>query len=284
MRNVDYLKFQVLNLQMVKIEEDYITIAVNGIEVKTHYVTTRGKKDVTAMHGWAGSLDHWICHDDESGFLEAMSDKGYRVTAMDLIGHGYTEDSVSSTVYNNAELVRKLNERLEAEYPLVVGHSLGGTIALCGREVIRPGGVCLIDPTLFKGQTNVVYDIYYNSGRFSKVLDRLFMKSEIDKTMPFSKNKTKKWVEESAKLGSSKARRDLLRSGIETVRSSDLPGDYNRMNARKLTVTGEMGEMPEYLDMLNGVKVEMEGSGHCPHMDNSKKLASIIDEEFKLYL
>jgi pimeloyl-ACP methyl ester carboxylesterase len=44
------------------------------------------------------------------------------------------------------------------------------------------------------------------------------------------------------------------------------------------------GRNARIFDMLNGVKVEMEGSGHCPHMDNSKKLASIIDEEFKLYL
>lgn len=78
--------------------------------------------DVLLLHGASFQASTW----DEIGTLDTISRQGYRVTALDLPGHGQTppcpvpETTVLATGIQNLKL----------ENPVLVGPSMGGEIAL----------------------------------------------------------------------------------------------------------------------------------------------------------
>lgn len=80
------------------------------------------------LHGWACSAYSYRF------LIPELADAGFRVVAPDLIGHGYSEKPSGESFYSTDALVRHGTAlvRLAAgeRRPLVVGHSMGGGVAL----------------------------------------------------------------------------------------------------------------------------------------------------------
>ncbi len=86
--------------------------------------TRKGEKTILLLHGYLESLDVW---EDFSKLLA----KGYRVVAMDLPGHGISQ--VMGPVHTMgflADTVVGVLDELEIEKVTIVGHSMGGYVAL----------------------------------------------------------------------------------------------------------------------------------------------------------
>ncbi|MBY0491177.1 MAG: alpha/beta hydrolase [Gemmatimonadaceae bacterium] len=99
-------------------------VTVQGVPV--HYVS-RGDGPITVLciHGLAGNARHFTAH-----VLEALSQQ-YRVIVVDRPGAGYSGAlSVTPTPQAQAAFLAAVIEALGLERPLVVGHSLGGAVAL----------------------------------------------------------------------------------------------------------------------------------------------------------
>src|SRR3954463_10578222 len=94
---------------------------------RIHYVDLGGSKPpVVMIHGLGGNLLH---------FGYAMADKlsnDFRVILVDRPGSGYSTrpDDAPATLTAQAKTIATLIRRLGLERPLVVGHSLGGALAL----------------------------------------------------------------------------------------------------------------------------------------------------------
>ncbi|CAG9621978.1 alpha/beta fold hydrolase [Sutcliffiella rhizosphaerae] len=104
----------------------YEKVVTNSISL---YYEDRGiGLPIVLLHGFCGSNEYWkYC-------LEELSEKN-RVIAIDLRGHGHSavaEDEF--TVDEMADDVKKLLDSLEIERSVVLGHSLGGYVALALAE------------------------------------------------------------------------------------------------------------------------------------------------------
>ncbi|MBX7166290.1 MAG: alpha/beta hydrolase [Pirellulales bacterium] len=104
--------------------------------------------DVVLLHGFTSNLAMWMF----GGIVKALSDS-FRVTAYDLRGHGAS--TAPQHGYTSADLATDLVELLDQltiERAWLVGHSLGGVVAMhtAHRAPQRVAGIVLSD-TYFPG-------------------------------------------------------------------------------------------------------------------------------------
>ncbi|TJV45161.1 MAG: alpha/beta fold hydrolase [Mesorhizobium sp.] len=99
-------------------------IEIDGNRI--HYVDVGDGQPIVFLHGLGAQLHHF------RHTLFAHFGPGYRLIALDRPGSGYSVRARGATgrLPEQAELVRRFIETLGLEKPLVVGHSLGGAIAL----------------------------------------------------------------------------------------------------------------------------------------------------------
>ncbi len=86
----------------------------------------RGSGDsvVLLLHGFAGDLDNWMFN------LGALADK-HRVLALDLPGHGKSTKTIADpSLSGMAKFVSKFLKVLDVPLVHLVGHSMGGAIAM----------------------------------------------------------------------------------------------------------------------------------------------------------
>ncbi len=82
--------------------------------------------DVLLIHGWVSSLRMW------TRTARRLAEAGYRATAVDLLGFGDSDKPSTGwyTLDNYTSHLVALCQRLGLERPVIVGHSMGGTLAL----------------------------------------------------------------------------------------------------------------------------------------------------------
>ncbi len=82
------------------------------------------KPSVVLIHGSGGSARRW---DHQTSYL---SERGYRVLAVDLPGHGRTPGPSSPDIGVYADYVEALLRTEGIEQPVIGGHSMGGGVAI----------------------------------------------------------------------------------------------------------------------------------------------------------
>lgn len=104
--------------------EQHRTLEIDGHTVHYRDEGRDNPKTVVLLHGFMQSLDVW-----SSYVLTYMS--GYRVVTIDLPGHGQTDTfSEIHTMNFMAKVVRDVLNHIGVERCVMVGHSMGGYVAL----------------------------------------------------------------------------------------------------------------------------------------------------------
>ena len=101
----------------------YLFTEVGGLRVR---YADRGFGDsvVLLLHGFGGDLDNWMFN------LDSLAEK-HRLLALDLPGHGQSvKTNVDPSLPGMATFVRKFLDVLSVSSVHVVGHSMGGAIAM----------------------------------------------------------------------------------------------------------------------------------------------------------
>ena len=101
----------------------YLFTEVGGLRVR---YADRGFGDsvVLLLHGFGGDLDKWMFN------LDSLAEK-HRLLALDLPGHGQSvKTNVDPSLSGMATFVRKFLDVLSVSSVHVVGHSMGGAIAM----------------------------------------------------------------------------------------------------------------------------------------------------------
>lgn len=89
-----------------------------------HYEAYGRGQPVILLHGWLGSWDYWL------NTMEALG-KSYRCYALDFWGFGESGKTRRSyQVTDFVDLVDQFMDRLGIESAPIVGHSMGGTVAI----------------------------------------------------------------------------------------------------------------------------------------------------------
>ncbi|WP_353641044.1 alpha/beta hydrolase [Mesorhizobium sp. WSM2239] len=93
---------------------------------RLHYVEAGEGRPILFLHGLGAQL-----HQFRQPLFAALS-PGYRLIAVDRPGSGYSTRAPGATggLNEQAEVIARLVQALGLEKPLVVGHSLGGAVAL----------------------------------------------------------------------------------------------------------------------------------------------------------
>jgi pimeloyl-ACP methyl ester carboxylesterase len=90
-------------------------------------VVDRGPRDadpIVLIHCFSCAIDWWDS-------MMPLLDRDHRVVAVDLLGHGGSEKPTSGyTIANQDKLLAEALRRLDVSDAEVVGHSLGGTVAV----------------------------------------------------------------------------------------------------------------------------------------------------------
>jgi pimeloyl-ACP methyl ester carboxylesterase len=111
---------------------------------RIHYLDQGSGPTLLCIHGLAGQMRH---------FTYALLDKlksDYRLVIVDRPGSGYSTrpPQASAAIFAQARTLAKFADALRLERPLVVGHSLGGAIALALalNHPEQVGGLALLAP------------------------------------------------------------------------------------------------------------------------------------------
>jgi len=106
--------------------------------------TSSGKgSTIVLLHGFLENITMW---DDITKILS----KKYRVICIDLLGHGNTENhGYIHTMEDQAYLVKAVLNHLRLRKYILVGHSMGGYIALAFAKLFPSAikGLCLLNST-----------------------------------------------------------------------------------------------------------------------------------------
>ena len=115
-----------------------------------------GKPSLLFLHGAGGTHRHWGRQIRDLGDVTLV--------ALDLPGHGRSVGEGRQSVEGYADLVAKFMAALDLENPIVVGHSMGGAIALdlvlryeeClgGLVLVATGARLRVVPSLLEGMRN----------------------------------------------------------------------------------------------------------------------------------
>ena len=110
---------------------------------KVHYTSSGTGPAVVLLHGFLEDLTMW----DE---LEPELTAKNRVIRIDLLGHGRTENQGEiHSMEDQAEMIKAVLEQLHIDRYAVIGHSMGGYIALALAEMHPDDllGLCLMNST-----------------------------------------------------------------------------------------------------------------------------------------
>lgn len=119
-------------------------IEVNG--TRLHVLQQGSGPDVLLIHGAAMIADEMML---------ALGDAlpGYRITAIDRPGHGHSDKRRRPSIHDQAELFHAAARQLGLKSPVLVGHSLGGAVALAygDRFPDDVSGVVAVAPLAYPG-------------------------------------------------------------------------------------------------------------------------------------
>jgi pimeloyl-ACP methyl ester carboxylesterase len=95
-----------------------------------------GDRVAVLIHGQFGESRSWW------RVAQVLAERGYRVVAVDLPGHGHSPRCEQAT---HDQFVASLIRSVPARPDLVIGHSLGGLVLASAESVLRPGRAVYVD-------------------------------------------------------------------------------------------------------------------------------------------
>lgn len=114
-----------------------------------HYTDQGAGDPIVLLHGFLEQKGMWK-------EIVAVFKKRYRVICLDLLGHGKTENlGYIHTMEDQAKMLKFLLDKLGISMCTLIGHSMGGYIALAFADLYRDcvTGLCLMNSTALADST-----------------------------------------------------------------------------------------------------------------------------------
>ncbi len=112
------------------------------VEVAKSQGVSNGRT-IVLVHGSWGSSAMWML------YREALAVAGFRVVLLDLRGHGKSGGDIAGATMADyvADVAQVVSEHAPSSAPVIVGHSMGGLVALMYAAVHGAQAVVAIDPS-----------------------------------------------------------------------------------------------------------------------------------------
>ena len=237
---------------------------------------------VLLVHGYGGDRNSWL-------FLQEPLAARYRVYALDLPGHGTSAKDVGEgTLGVLADAVTGVLDALDAGRAHLVGHSMGGAVALAvaARDPARVASLTLIAPSGFGSEINAGY-----LRGFADAQTRRELKPVVGQLFADESLVTRQLVDDLLAY----KRLDGVDEALHALLGTLLDGDTQRGDsAAALTAVG--GAVPVTVvwgradrvipaaqaeSVAGAVRYVIDGAGHMPHMERPAEVQAAIEEHHR---
>ena len=217
------------------------------------------------LHGWAFNSD----------IFQSLIDKykaNYRITVIDLPGHGRSRD-----IDGNIESWCNELTKIIPEQSILLGWSLGGLLSTYIASQIEISKLILVaaTPCLINNEN-------WNYGISSEVFDQFAINLKNDSTKSLKRfvslqSKDKSQLQELYKsIQKYPASHSALNTGLEIIINSDLRDIYKDITVPKTTILGSLDtlvpvKIKEWYEAV-GSQTSIIRSGHLPFIDKDFKL------------
>jgi pimeloyl-ACP methyl ester carboxylesterase len=244
---------------------------------KIHYSDVGKGKAIVLVHGFLENLSMW------NSLSKTLSEK-QRVISIDLLGHGLTENhGYIHTMEDQAEMVKAVLNHVRLRKYIVIGHSMGGYIALAFAKLYSENlkGLCLMNSTALP--------------------DSLEKKINRDRAIKAVKQNHKTFVRISIPMLFSEQNREIFTSEIKQITQEamqitpqgivaslagmknreDLTSIYKSSNYPIQLIIGKKDPALEYAPLVSQTKntnvtvIEFP-DGHMSHIENKNELHNTI--------
>ncbi len=247
--------------------------------IEIHYTSSGAGNTVVLLHGFLENLSMW------NQIIPQLS-KNYQIINIDLLGHGKTGNlGYIHTMEMQAEIVKHVLNKLKIDNCIMIGHSMGGYVALAFAQLNSQylQGLCLMNSTALPdspekkmNRDRGIKAVKYNPEIFVRMaIPNLFSESSRTK-FP---NKIKEITNEALKISQQgiiaamegmKIRRDrkklyqILEVPIQMIIGKQDPAlDYKSLISQTKNTKVEVVEFPD---------------GHMSHIENKDALIYTLNK------
>ena len=225
------------------------------------------KGTIVLLHGWGQNIEMMNMLGDP--FKEE-----YRIIVMDLPGFGKTkEPDISYGVKDYATWVHELLEQLKVKNPIIVGHSLGGRIAICYASIYDTKKVVLLSAPFRPSQKK---GISFKTRIYKLVKKIKFLN-------PIASYLKNKWGSADYKNAS-----EINRGSLVKIVNEDLTNYAKTIKCPVLMIYGTKDEAVDYneakvLETLikDAGLVTYEGATHYAYLERLKQTLAILKSFFE---
>ena len=221
--------------------------------------------NLVLLHGWAFNSDI---------FLELVNKykKKYRITVIDLPGHGRSPDIDGGIEDWSNEIIKLIPEK-----SILLGWSLGGLLSIFIANKIKLNELILVaaSPCLVNTEQ-------WSFGIRKEVFDQFAINLKIDSTKTLKRfvslqSKNKSQIQELHKsIQKYPASQSALNNGLEIIINSDLRAIYKNISTPKTCILGDLDTLvPEKIQHWYaepGTEIHVLNSGHLPFLDRNFKI------------
>lgn len=227
---------------------------------------------VVFIHGFGGDLNNWM-------FNQPVVSQRRRAIAIDLPGHGASSKEASGSVEELASAVQATLDQLGVSRAMLVGHSLGGAIALeiARAHPERVARLVLICPAGLSTAINMSYIDGFITADRRKTLEPVLQKLFADKSLV-----TRDMTDDIIKY----KRLDGVSAALKAIAGCAFTEGRQKLDYRTVLAAGTLpisiiwGARDEVIppppvETLAPAEVHMVAlAGHMPHMEQ----AAIVNE------
>jgi pyruvate dehydrogenase E2 component (dihydrolipoamide acetyltransferase) len=234
---------------------------------------------ILLVHGYGGDRNSWL-------FLQEPLAAKYRVYALDLPGHGTSAKDVGDgTLGVLADAVTGVLDALGADRAHLVGHSMGGAVALAvaARDPGRIASLTLIAPTGFGAEINAGYLRGFADAQTRRELKPVAGQLFADEGLV-----TRQLVDDLLAY----KRLDGVDESLHTLLGTLLDGDAQRGDSAAafatlgdaIPVTVVWGRADRIIPAAQAesapgaVRHLIDGAGHMPQMERPAEVQAAIEE------
>ena len=253
-------------------------ININGFEINYLQLGNSNSKNILLIHGFGGDLNNWMFNQEELS-------KDFNVFSLDLPGHGLSsKDFEKITISNLSETIVEFCKSNNIEKVNLIGHSLGGGIALkCAidySDLVE--SLTLISPI---GLGKEIESSYLES--FISADSRKELKTELEKLYFDSSIITRDLVNEVLKI----KRIDGSINSLELIKNeivnngnqkNNFIDEINKINIPILLIWGQEDKIIPSIHIKNlnkeiTIKIISE-CGHMAHIEKPQEVNLLIKE------
>ena len=234
---------------------------------------------ILLVHGYGGDRNSWL-------FLQEPLAAKYRVYALDLPGHGTSSKDVGDgSIGVLADAVTGVLDALGADRAHLVGHSMGGAVALAVAAAApgRIASLTLIAPAGFGPEINAGYLRGFADAQTRRELKPVVVQLFADESLV-----TRQLVDDLLAY----KRLDGVDQALHALLGALLEGDAQRADSAAslaaiggaVPVTVVWGRADQIIpaaqaDSVPGaVRHVIDGAGHMPHMERPAEVQAAVEE------